>query len=38
VIVVGRPANVQATHAMYDWIAAQLERFGLEEWTTFNQE
>ncbi len=38
VIVVGRQANVQATHALYDWIAAQLERFGLEEWTTFNQE
>jgi len=38
VVVVGRPANVQATHALYDWIAAQLERFGLEEWTTFNQE
>ncbi|MGI8492835.1 MAG: DUF2786 domain-containing protein, partial [Acidimicrobiales bacterium] len=38
VIVVGRPANVQATHALYDWIAAQLERFGLEEWSTFSQE
>jgi len=38
VIVVGRPANVQATHALYDWIAAQLERFGLEEWSAFNQE
>jgi len=38
VVVVGRPANVQATHALYDWIAAQLERFGLEEWSTFNQE
>jgi len=32
VIVVRRQANVQATHALYDWIAAQLERFGLEEW------
>jgi len=38
VVVVGRPANVQATHALYDWIAAQLERFGLEEWSAFNQE
>ncbi len=38
VVVVGRQANVQATHALYDWIAAQLERFGLEEWSTFNQE
>ena len=38
VVVVGRPANVQATLAIYTWIAAQLERFGLEEWTTFNQE
>jgi hypothetical protein len=38
IVVVGRPANVQATHAMYDWIAAQLERFALEEWTAFNRD
>jgi hypothetical protein len=32
VIVVGRPANVDATHAMYEWIADQLERLAAEEW------
>jgi hypothetical protein len=37
VVVVGRPVNVAATHALYDWIAAQLERFALDEWATFNR-
>jgi Protein of unknown function (DUF2786) len=37
IVVVGRPVNVQATHAMYDWIAAQLERFALDEWAAFNR-
>jgi hypothetical protein len=32
VIVIGRPANVAATHEMFDWIAAQLERLAEEEW------
>jgi hypothetical protein len=37
-VVVGRPDNVRVTHAMYDGIVAQLERFALEEWTAFNRE
>lgn len=36
IVVVGRPANVQATHAMYDWIAEQLEHFAQLEWIAFN--
>jgi hypothetical protein len=36
VVVVGRPANVQATHAMYEWIAEQLEHFAQQEWLDFN--
>jgi Protein of unknown function (DUF2786) len=38
IFVVGRPANVRATHAMYDWIAVQLERFAQDEWRTFDKE
>jgi len=37
VIVVGRPANVDATHAMYDWITDQLERIASEEWLLVNR-
>jgi Protein of unknown function (DUF2786) len=37
VIVVGRPANVEATHAMYDWIADQLERLAADEWLVVNR-
>jgi Protein of unknown function (DUF2786) len=37
VVIVGRPANIEATHAMYDWIAEQLERFAQEEWLVFNR-
>ena len=37
VVVVGRPANVDATHAMYDWIADQLERLATEEWLVINR-
>ena len=33
----GRPANVQATLAMFDWISAQLERLAQEEWVAFDQ-
>jgi Protein of unknown function (DUF2786) len=36
VVVVGRPANVAATHAMFDWIVAQLERFAQAEWLAFD--
>jgi Protein of unknown function (DUF2786) len=36
VVVVGRPANVQAMHATFDWIAAQLERFAQAEWLAFD--
>jgi hypothetical protein len=36
VVVVGRPANVQATHVMFDWIAAQLDRFAQAEWLAFD--
>jgi hypothetical protein len=36
VVVVGRTANVEATHAMYDWIAEQLEHFVQQEWLVFN--
>jgi hypothetical protein len=38
VVVVGRPANVAATHAMFDWIAAQLERFAQAEWQAFDRD
>jgi hypothetical protein len=34
--VVGRPANVQATLAMVDWISAQLERVAQAEWVAFD--
>ena len=37
VVLVGRPANMQATLAMFDWIAAQLERFTQQEWVAFDQ-
>ena len=36
-VVVGRPANVQVTHAMYKWIAEQLEHFAMEEWLVVNR-
>ena len=32
IVVVGRPANVDVTRAMYDWIAEQLEYIAAEEW------
>ena len=37
VVVVGRPANVDVTHAMYTWIAEQLEHIAMEEWLVVNR-
>ena len=36
IVIVGRPVNVEATHAMYDWIAEQLEYLAQQEWLAFN--